>query len=219
MSRVRSLQADSWSVDTRRRGRLHADRHAVRGRADRPALDAGDSRPDARARRGAGRFGARHAARRQQRAVELRDHVRPRLLLAGPSDAWRARRPAATEAFLPPEMATGPRSSRAATTSAWRARRSPARRRRATGSAAGQASPGYAVVARSARSVAGTARFFGTNSDGVIYEHTATLRRRCRRSAARRPARRSSSRLSRSRFAQRFGAAMASARVLTSPAC
>ena len=37
----------------------------------------------------------------------------------------------------------------------------------------GQASPGYAVVGDPADP--STARYFGTNSDGVIYQHSATL--------------------------------------------
>lgn len=41
------------------------------------------------------------------------------------------------------------------------------------GLAAGQASPGYAAVADPLDP--STARFFGTNSDGVIYQHNATL--------------------------------------------
>jgi prepilin-type N-terminal cleavage/methylation domain-containing protein len=41
------------------------------------------------------------------------------------------------------------------------------------GLAAGQAAPGYAAVADPLDP--STARFFGTNSDGVIYQHTATL--------------------------------------------
>jgi len=41
------------------------------------------------------------------------------------------------------------------------------------GLAAGQASPGYAAVADPLDT--SVARFFGTNSDGVIYQHSATL--------------------------------------------
>jgi hypothetical protein len=41
------------------------------------------------------------------------------------------------------------------------------------GLAAGMASPGYAAVADPLDPGAG--RFFGTNSDGVIYQHTSTL--------------------------------------------
>jgi len=41
------------------------------------------------------------------------------------------------------------------------------------GLAAGMASPGYAAVADPLDPV--VARFFGTNSDGVIYQHSATL--------------------------------------------
>jgi type II secretory pathway pseudopilin PulG len=41
------------------------------------------------------------------------------------------------------------------------------------GLGAGQASPGYAMVADPA--AGGVPRFFGTNSDGVIFEHSASL--------------------------------------------
>ncbi len=43
------------------------------------------------------------------------------------------------------------------------------------GLAAGSASPGYAVVADPLDPMANVSRFFGTNSDGVIYQHNATL--------------------------------------------
>ena len=42
------------------------------------------------------------------------------------------------------------------------------------GLAAGQASPGYAAVA-DPLDPGGAPRYFGTNSDGVIYQHSATL--------------------------------------------
>jgi prepilin-type N-terminal cleavage/methylation domain-containing protein len=38
----------------------------------------------------------------------------------------------------------------------------------------GQAAPGYAILADPIDTVA-TARYFGTNADGLLYEHTATL--------------------------------------------
>lgn len=43
------------------------------------------------------------------------------------------------------------------------------------GLGAGMASPGYAAVADPVDSGAGTGRFFGTNSDGLIYQDNATL--------------------------------------------
>jgi hypothetical protein len=43
------------------------------------------------------------------------------------------------------------------------------------GLGAGLASPGYAVVADPLDPMANASRFFGSNSDGVIYQHTATL--------------------------------------------
>ena len=43
------------------------------------------------------------------------------------------------------------------------------------GLAPGSAAPGYAVVADQLDAQPGKGRFFGTNSDGVIYEHTDTL--------------------------------------------
>jgi prepilin-type N-terminal cleavage/methylation domain-containing protein len=42
------------------------------------------------------------------------------------------------------------------------------------GLAPGQAAPGYAILADPIDTVA-TARYFATNADGILYEHTATL--------------------------------------------
>ena len=43
------------------------------------------------------------------------------------------------------------------------------------GLAMGQAAPGYALAADVLTSAVSMPRFFGTNADGVIWEHTATL--------------------------------------------
>lgn len=81
--------------------------------------------------------------------------------------------PGSTEAFLPDEMTTaatfiksGYNFSLAGTS----IQGAPAT---CNGLPAGQASPGYATVADPLD--LSVARFFGTNSDGVIYQHTATL--------------------------------------------
>jgi len=81
--------------------------------------------------------------------------------------------PGSAEAFLPDEMTTaatfiksGYNFSLAGTSLAG----APAS---CNGLAAGQAAPGYAAVADPLD--ASVARFFGTNSDGVIYQHSATL--------------------------------------------
>ena len=81
--------------------------------------------------------------------------------------------PGSTEAFLPDEMAagftfikSGYNFSLAGTSLAG----APAS---CNGLAAGAASPGYATVGDPLDP--SVSRFFGTNSDGVIYQHTATL--------------------------------------------
>jgi prepilin-type N-terminal cleavage/methylation domain-containing protein len=81
--------------------------------------------------------------------------------------------PGSTDAFLPDEMVTaftfiksGYNFSLAGTGLAG----APAS---CNGLGAGQASPGYAVVADPLDPSGG--RFFGSNSDGVIYQHSATL--------------------------------------------
>ena len=43
------------------------------------------------------------------------------------------------------------------------------------GLGAGRSAPAYAAVADQLDAPAGQGRFFGTNADGLIYEHTATL--------------------------------------------
>src|SRR4051812_29798489 len=81
--------------------------------------------------------------------------------------------PGSTDGFLPDEMSTaftftksGYNFSLAGTSLAG----APAS---CNGLAAGQASPGYAAVGDPLDP--SVARYFGTNSDGVIYQHSATL--------------------------------------------
>jgi hypothetical protein len=83
--------------------------------------------------------------------------------------------PGAIEAFLPPELAiggtfvkSGYRFSMAGTALAG----SPAT---CNGLAAGIATPGYAAIADQLDIAAPQGRFFGTNADGVLYEHNDTL--------------------------------------------
>ena len=82
--------------------------------------------------------------------------------------------PGAVDAFLPPELASGAtfikggyEFSMAGTPLAG----APAT---CNGLGPGQAAPGYAAVADQLDAAA-QARFFGTNADGVMYEHTASL--------------------------------------------
>jgi prepilin-type N-terminal cleavage/methylation domain-containing protein len=83
--------------------------------------------------------------------------------------------PGAAEGFLPPEMSTdfsfvksGYTFSLAGTSLAG----APAT---CNGLGAGLAAPGYAIVGDPLDATIGFPRFFGSNSDGVIYEHSATL--------------------------------------------
>ena len=84
--------------------------------------------------------------------------------------------PASPEAFLSPEMASSVRrSSRAATRSAWLASRFAGAPASCNGLPASTASSGYAAVA-DPLDTAPQARYFGTNSDGIIYEDVASYR-------------------------------------------
>jgi prepilin-type N-terminal cleavage/methylation domain-containing protein len=83
--------------------------------------------------------------------------------------------PGANEGFLPPELASGPtfikqgyNFSLAGTSIAG----APAT---CNGLGAGQAAPGYAVVADQLDAPPAGGRFYGSNADGVIYQHTSSL--------------------------------------------
>jgi prepilin-type N-terminal cleavage/methylation domain-containing protein len=82
--------------------------------------------------------------------------------------------PGATQAFLEPEMTSGPtfvRSGYNFSLAGTPLAGSPAT---CNGVAAGGAAPGYALVADPLDTTP-PARYFGTNADGVIYEHTASF--------------------------------------------
>ena len=133
--------------------------------------------------------------RRQQRAAQLRDHVRPRLLLAGPPDAWRAAARRRPKRYLPADMAagftfikSGYNFSLAGTPLAG----APAT---CNGLATGQAAPGYAVVGDPLDPMASVSAILRHElGRRDLRAHAPRSRRRCRRRAARRRARRSSRR-------------------------
>jgi prepilin-type N-terminal cleavage/methylation domain-containing protein len=82
--------------------------------------------------------------------------------------------PGATEAFLPGELASGLTYVKSGYTFSMAGTPIAGAPASCNGLGAGAAAPGYAIVADPLDPSAG-ARFFGTNADGVIYEHTASL--------------------------------------------
>lgn len=81
--------------------------------------------------------------------------------------------PGSTEPFLPDEMISGFTFIKSGYTFSLAGTGLAGAPASCNGLAAGTASPGYAVVGDPLDPT--TARFFGTNSDGVIYQHSATL--------------------------------------------
>ena len=81
--------------------------------------------------------------------------------------------PSSTEAFLPPEMSTGPTFIKSGYKFSLAGVGIPGAPASCNGLAIGAASSGYAVVA-DPLDVTPPARYFGTNSDGTIYEDLAT---------------------------------------------
>lgn len=84
------------------------------------------------------------------------------------------RPPAATDAFLPDGLTSGAtiiRHGYTFTVSGTPLAGAPAT---CNGLGPGQAAPGYATIADPIDAGA-TVRFFGTNSEGILYEHTSTL--------------------------------------------
>ena len=82
--------------------------------------------------------------------------------------------PGAKEAFIAPDLSSGPtfiKSGYQFSLAGTGVAGSPAS---CNGLGVGQAAAGYAVVADSLDTSAG-ARFFGTNTEGVIYEHTVSM--------------------------------------------
>jgi competence protein ComGC len=83
------------------------------------------------------------------------------------------RPPSAPDAFLPPEMSSGATFIKSGYTFSMAGVGLPGAPGSCNGLAPGSASAGYAVVADPLVTTP-PARFFGTNADGVIYEHTAS---------------------------------------------
>ncbi len=81
--------------------------------------------------------------------------------------------PLASEAFLPAELATGLTFLKSGYNFSMGAFPHPGAPATCNGLALGDAAPAYAIVADEIAGAAG--RFFGTNSDGVIYEHHTSL--------------------------------------------
>jgi prepilin-type N-terminal cleavage/methylation domain-containing protein len=86
------------------------------------------------------------------------------------------RPPLASEAFLAPEIATGPTFFKSGYNFSMAGTPNPGAPASCNGLAAGAGAPGYALIADDMNATPTTpGRFFGTNADGVIYEHTASL--------------------------------------------
>jgi type II secretory pathway pseudopilin PulG len=82
--------------------------------------------------------------------------------------------PSTTEAFLGPEMTSGPTVIKSGYNFSLAGTALPGAPATCNGLGAGAAAPGYAAIADSLNPVANS-RFLGTNADGVIYEHTVSL--------------------------------------------
>ena len=83
--------------------------------------------------------------------------------------------PLATEAFLSADLATGPTFTRSGYNFSMAGTAQPGAPATCNGLAMGAAAPGYAIVADDLSATPTAGRFFGTNVDGVIYEHTSSL--------------------------------------------
>jgi prepilin-type N-terminal cleavage/methylation domain-containing protein len=83
--------------------------------------------------------------------------------------------PLAADAFLPPELATGPTFIKSGYNFSMAGTALAGAPASCNGLAVGAAAPGYALVADQLDPPANNGRFFGTNADGVIYEHTDSL--------------------------------------------
>ena len=81
----------------------------------------------------------------------------------------------AIEAFLPPELASGATFIKAGYTFSLAGTPIPGSPATCNGLSAGTSVPGYAAVADQMDIAAPQGRFFGTNADGVIYEHNDSL--------------------------------------------
>ena len=82
--------------------------------------------------------------------------------------------PGAMDAFLAPELATGPTFVKSGYNFSMAGTPVPGAPASCNGLTVGQAAAGYALVADQL-DVTSSSRFFGTNADGIIYEHNASL--------------------------------------------
>ena len=85
------------------------------------------------------------------------------------------RPPGANDAFIAPELGTGLTFVKAGYNFSMAGTPLPGAPATCNGLAAGQSVAGYAIVADQLDGAVANARFFGTNADGVIYEHSASL--------------------------------------------
>ena len=83
--------------------------------------------------------------------------------------------PGAVEAFLSPELATGPTFMKSGYNFSLAGTALAGAPATCNGLPAGSAAPGYAVVADQLDAPPTAGRFYGANADGVIYEHTSSL--------------------------------------------
>jgi prepilin-type N-terminal cleavage/methylation domain-containing protein len=83
--------------------------------------------------------------------------------------------PNAIDAFLPPELATGPTFVKGGYSFSMAGTSLAGAPGTCNGLGPGLSAPGYAAVADQLDAGGPQGRFFGTNADGIIYEHTASL--------------------------------------------
>jgi hypothetical protein len=84
--------------------------------------------------------------------------------------------PGAIDAFLAPELATGATFVKAGYNFSMAGTSLPGAPATCNGMGPGTSAPGYAAVADQLDLTGGpNARFFGTNADGIIYEHTLSI--------------------------------------------
>ena len=85
------------------------------------------------------------------------------------------RPPGGTEAFLPAELASGPTFVKSGYNFSLAGTSLAGAPATCNGLGAGLAAPGYAVVADQIDAAPTGGKFYGSNADGVIYQHTASL--------------------------------------------
>ena len=85
------------------------------------------------------------------------------------------RPPGRVEGFLPPELASGPTFIKSGYNFSLAGTSLAGAPATCNGLGAGLAAPGYAVVADQLDAPPTGGKFYGSNADGVIYQHTASL--------------------------------------------